>query len=218
MPTTRDDGGARWRLDDDVLRLRVWATFRSRSLPESTARELSVGSARTAWWHLQDSEGRVSEYHGVLSRRDGKWVLRDSGSTNGIIVAGQRYPQLILEPAQEICIGGVTMITESYLSMALHAYLSRILGWDNIRSVDLALRALRVAAMRETALVLCGSDDLVSIAHALHCRALGPERAFIHCIQTQSDTDSIDNVKLSRGVKSLFAHSGDTSSSYLQDA
>jgi hypothetical protein len=180
MPTTRDSVRDRWQLTDDVFRMRELATADARVLPQSAVRELSIGSAKNAWWRVQDIKERVSLKHGVLFREDGKWILRDSGSTNGISFAGHRYNRLVLEPAQEIGIGGVTIITESNLSIALHAYLSRILGWKNILAVDLALRALRVAAMRETALVLCG-EDLVSVARSIHCKALGVDRPFVYC-------------------------------------
>ena len=47
--------------------------------------------------------------------------------------------------------------------------------------VDQALRSVRMGATRHAALVLCGDDDLVPIARALHRRSRGPERPFIVC-------------------------------------
>jgi hypothetical protein len=38
-----------------------------------------------------------------------------------------------------------------------------------------------MAAAHRVALVLCGSDDLVAIANALHRIAIGADRPFVRC-------------------------------------
>ena len=63
----------------------------------------------------------------------------------------------------------------------LRAFLARMLGWSNERAVDLALRSLALALDHRAALVLCGEDDLVPIAWALHRHMLGADRPFIVC-------------------------------------
>lgn len=63
----------------------------------------------------------------------------------------------------------------------LRAFLARMLGSSNERAVDLALRSLALALDHRAALVLCGEDDLVPIAWALHRHMLGADRPFIVC-------------------------------------
>jgi hypothetical protein len=178
---TRPDGNGEHWLNDSVHRVRFFAAARSRPFPPSTPRALSVGSDRSCWLCLNDSEGedRVSKHHGDFILRDGKWRMRDAGSTNGILVDGLRCDEFILVPAQVIHLSGATLIVESHRTIAVHAYLSRVIGWNNLLAVDLAMRALRRATMREAALVLHGPDDLISIAHTLHCLALGSDRPFV---------------------------------------
>jgi hypothetical protein len=64
---------------------------------------------------------------------------------------------------------------------SLRGFLGRILGWSNAPAVDNALRSIRLSASHRAALVLLGDANLVPIAHALHRRALGPDRPFIVC-------------------------------------
>src|SRR6185295_5711564 len=47
--------------------------------------------------------------------------------------------------------------------------------------VDHALRAIRMAATRRVALVLCGDGDLVPTARSIHRHALGADRPFVVC-------------------------------------
>lgn len=207
-----DAGVDRWQINDDVLRLRQWATERSQVLPAASRKELVIGSGESAWLRLEDGLGRVSRSHASLSQREGKWILRDAGSTNGVIVQGRRCQEVVLEPTQEIWLGGVTMIAESARSMALRAFLSRLIGWssEQVQIIDLALRSIRIAATRETALVLCGDDDIVSIASALHRRVLGPDRPFVLCDPRRRQAD--DNVRTvgnhKKGMEALKAAKG----------
>src|SRR5262245_11242443 len=62
---------------------------------------------------------------------------------------------------------------------ALRGYLERILGWQDVRAVDRALRSVCLGASRQAALVLRGDGDLVPIALALHRRALGEDAPFV---------------------------------------
>jgi len=61
--------------------------------------------------------------------------------------------------------------------------MARLIGWADGRraEVDLALRAVRLAATRRESLLLCGDGDLVSIARLLHRHALGDTRPFVVC-------------------------------------
>ena len=48
----------------------------------------------------------VSGIHAELSYRNAVWSVRDMGSTNGIKVNGERVPQRVLRPGDEIAIAG----------------------------------------------------------------------------------------------------------------
>jgi hypothetical protein len=208
-PTNIDAGADRWPITDDVIRLRQWATERSHLLPTAPGDEWIIGSGESCWMRLDDDRGRVSRKHARLLRRDGKWVVRDAGSKNGIVVDGARREEIVLEPGVELWLGGITLIAESGRLLALRALLARLIGWtsDRVRDIDLALRSIRTAAMHQTALVLCGEDDLVMLARALHRHTLGADRPFILCDRRRQR--SAENVRAAenyqRGMEALHA-------------
>jgi hypothetical protein len=125
----------------------------------------------------------MSRLHARLIRDQGKWLLRDEGSKNGIWLDGSRRREIVLEPGAEIGLGGITLVAESGLSIKLRSLLARLVGWGSAytESVDHAIRSVRMAATCRAALVLCGDGDLVPIAHSLHRRSRGLERPFILC-------------------------------------
>ncbi|MCW5801382.1 MAG: FHA domain-containing protein [Deltaproteobacteria bacterium] len=177
--TRTDVGAAEWSLDDGVARLRVWGTDHLiRLRPEAL-----FGAAEECAVRLIDPSERVSRRHARLVRDGERWVLRDTGSKNGLLFDGVRRAEGALEPGVEIGIGGLTLVVESPRLIALRAFFARILGWSSVRiaDVDLALRAVRAAAMQRVPLVLCGEEDLVPLARGIHRRALGPERPFTLC-------------------------------------
>jgi hypothetical protein len=137
-PTTTDVGIDRWQINDEVIRLRLWASERSQSMPTASGGEWIIGSGPTSWLRLEDERRRVSRKHATLSREDGKWILRDAGSKNGILVEGMKRKEVALEPGVEVWVGGVTLIAESNRLTTLRAFLGRILGWtsDQVRAVD----------------------------------------------------------------------------------
>jgi pSer/pThr/pTyr-binding forkhead associated (FHA) protein len=181
---TRTDAAANeWAIRDDVLRLRLWGSHSSFLLSPLPTTECLVGSAAGCALRLDDPTGRVSRMHARLIRQDGKWLLRDADSTNGIRIDGARRHQIVLDPGVEIGIGGITLVAESGLSIALHGFLARLLGWgsDRIAVVDSALRTVRMAAARRHALVLCGDGDLVQIARSIHRHSIGSDESFAVC-------------------------------------
>jgi hypothetical protein len=181
---TRTDAAAReWVIDDAVVRLRVWGTEVVHMLPAPPLNEWTIGAAETCAFQLDDATARVSRLHARLVRHQGKWLLHDLGSKNGMRIDGARRAEIVLEPGAEISIGGLTLIAESDRSIELRGFLARLLGWrgDRAEVVDHALRSIRLAATRRVALVLRGDGDLVPIARALHRRALGADRPFIVC-------------------------------------
>jgi hypothetical protein len=170
-----------WMIDDEVVRVREWATDRSYPLP--AAGELTIGSAETCSLQLSDPTSCLSRHHAQLVREGARWVARDLDSKNGMWLDGARRPKVLLEPGSELGLGGITLVVESPRLIALRGFLARILGWTTARieAVDLAVRAVRLAATRRAALALCGDGDLTSIARGLHRYSLGGDRPFVLC-------------------------------------
>jgi hypothetical protein len=162
MSTKTNEAAQERSSDDGVIQLRRWGTDLVYMLPSG-----SLDAARG------DSTGRTREL-------DGKAGLR---------LDGGRLGWFGLLPCTEVDIGGTTLIAESGRSIELRRFLARILGWspDRLFAVDLALRAIRVAATRRAALVLYGQEDLVPIAHALHRHAIGADRPFVVCDPRRQD-------------------------------
>jgi FHA domain len=188
VDSTKTDTTVReWSLDDSLIHLREWGTGAIHVLPSPPAigvRELSIGSAETCSLQLHDLTGRISRLHASLVQQSAnRWLLCDLGSKNGIRIDGARCREIELAAGDEISIGGVTLIAESRRSVGLRGFLARLLGWRSERRpvIDHALRSIRMAAIRRTALVLCGDGDLVPIARAIHRWAFGADRPFIVC-------------------------------------
>ncbi len=171
-----------WSIHDDLVRLREWGSENVYALSPAVP-EWIVGASAACTLRLEDSSARLSRRHARLVRTQDRWSIQDLGSKNGLLIDGARCGECVLEPGVEVGLGGITLIAESPRSIALRGYLARLLGWSigQIKTVDRALRALRLAAARRSALILCGPEDLVPIARGLHRRALGPERPFIVC-------------------------------------
>ena len=187
VATKTDPALNAWSLDDRIIHLREWGTDRLHVLPQSPAIgliEMFIGSADTCSIQLHDPTGHASRLHAQLIRDSGKeWQVRDFASKNGIRVNGRHCTEIALAPGDEIGIGGLTLIAESWRSVELRSFLARLLGWrsERFEVVDHALRSVRMATTRRTPLVLCGDGDLVPIARALHRRMLGVDRPFIVC-------------------------------------
>ncbi len=176
--TRTDTNVVEWSMGDEVVRLRQWGTDQIHMLSPPPSDGWLVGTAEACSLKLADRF--VSREHARLIHDRGKWSMRDLGSKNGLRSDGARCKTFMLEPGLEIGIGGMTWIAESRQSMALRSFLGRILGWgaDRTDAVDHALRSIRMAVTRRTALVLAGKSDLVPVAYALHRHTLGVERPF----------------------------------------
>jgi hypothetical protein len=200
-PTNKDAGVEHWRLNDDVIRLRPWATENWQLLPSGPTSELVIGSSASAWLRLEDEHGRVSRRHATLFQRAARWWIRDEGSTNGMLADRAKCNEVELEPGMEIWLGGVTLVAESERSASLRAFLGRLLGWDgaHAQTVDTALRSIRFATLRQAALVLCGEDEVVRLARALHLRVLGAERPFVLCDPRRKRAD--ENVRAAENYR-----------------
>jgi hypothetical protein len=191
IATAMDAGADEWRISDEVIRLRRWGTEDAYPLPGRDG-AWEIGAAAGVWLRLEDETNRVSRVHARLTFDGVRWQLADRESKNGIRCDGARRTSIPLSPGIEIGIGGITLIAESAQLIALRGVLARLIGWTDARAkeVDLALRAVRMAATRRESLVLCGEGDLVSIAHLLHRHALGEARPFVVCDPRRRATDS----------------------------
>jgi hypothetical protein len=182
-----------WSIHDPVIHLREWASDRIHYLPHPPVRpyqgEWFIGTDPSCVIRLADP--RISRRHARLLHEDSRWGILDVGSRNGTRIDGNRQAIGFLGSGAEVTLGGLTLIAESARLLELRDFLCRWLGWANERAatVDLALRAVRLAQVRRTPLVLRGTGDLVPIARELHrlvfetgapfvlCDALGPSIA-----------------------------------------
>jgi hypothetical protein len=165
---------------NDVVRLRPWGTERSHELPRAAVRGWFVGTSESCALRLKDP--RAAPVHAQLTYERQRWKIREVGSEHAVRQDGMRREEFTLTPGVEIGIGNTTLIAESPHTIALREFCARMLGWERDPSVvDHALRAIRLAMTRRTALVLRGEGDLVPIAQALHRRTLGPDAPFIVC-------------------------------------
>jgi adenylate cyclase len=63
----------------------------------------------------------ISGLHCELTFRDGYWLIRDMGSTNGIKVNGQRLQQKVLRPGDEVTIAKRKFTINYNLGVGQHA-------------------------------------------------------------------------------------------------
>lgn len=184
-----------WGIDDVVIQLREWATNQVHILApilaamkaKGTTGGIAIGRARGCQIRLADP--RAARVNAVLEREHGHWVVDDKEkSTNGLHLDGVRTARAVLVPGTEIRCGDTTFVAESARFIVLRNAVTRMLGWEPGRrlAIDLALRAIRLAAIRHTALVICGTadgGDLIPIAEELHELTLG-DRPFVLCRAT----------------------------------
>ena len=60
--------------------------------------ELIVGRSKDS--HILLADTRVSKQHSRLLHREGRWVIEDLGSRNGIYVQGERVDSAALSPGE----------------------------------------------------------------------------------------------------------------------
>lgn len=56
------------------------------------------------------SDKRVSRHHAEVVQRDGRWVVRDTGSTNGTAVNGKVLKEAVLREGDIISLGGLEIV------------------------------------------------------------------------------------------------------------
>lgn len=167
---------AAW-LDDPPTRLRLWGTESVFALPD--VGEVLIGTAPDCSLRLDGA--KVMPRHAAVARDGAGWCVRALGGP-GVRVDGTWCSSAPLAPACELRVGRQTLVAESARSIELRDFLGRLLGWAaHGERLDLALRALRAVAVRGAPLRLCGGEDLIPIARALHRRVLGDHRPFVLC-------------------------------------
>jgi len=171
-----------WPLDDEVIALRVSGTDDSYALAAGAHAQV-IGTSAACDVVLRDPARTVAPEHARLVRRHAHWTIRAIGDDLDVLCR-DRVPlrEFPLVPGLEISLGDVTLIAESERSRALHAMLRRLIGFDARYQVevDRALRTVLTTASGRGVLTLCGSGDLVSVAHQLHRRML-PGQPFVVC-------------------------------------
>lgn len=183
ISTTTDSFARDWTIDDEVIRLRVWATEVVYPLPADEPRRIRIGTAPACEIQVHDPSGYTSRAHAYLERVDGTWTIVDQ-SKNGLYLDDQQSHECSLVPGTEIGLARyVTLIAESARTIALRSALARMIGWsaDRAESIDHALRMLRMAATRRAVFVLCGEPSLVPLAEELHRLTRTEQRLFVLC-------------------------------------
>ena len=182
---------ATWLGDDPLVHLRQWATEFVYAMPD--VNRAVVGTERSADMRLLDPTRSVSGRHGRLVRRAKVWWLKDLRSNNGISIEGSRpQKEFLITPGVEIGLGDLILVAENQTLVRLRAFLGRILGRgaENLRTIDLAMRAIRNAAYRRSQLVIAGVEDVVSIARQIHVHTTPPGAPFIVCGKRLHDSDT----------------------------
>jgi hypothetical protein len=185
---------AEWAIDDQVIRLREWATDTAHPLSEGAGPPLTIGTAKTCSIRVRGSSPRVAREHAHLERSRGRWHIVDLGSRHGLFIDGVRRERAELRPGIEISLGeSVTLLAESPRLIALREALVRLLGLgaSSRGMVDLTLRKLRAHSTQRPILILGGERnerDLVSIAQELHRLTLTDQRPFVVCHRRGSST------------------------------
>jgi hypothetical protein len=174
-----------WAIDDEVIRLREWATDTVHALAGPARARLTLGTAKASSIRVRDPSRRVAREHARLERSRGRWIIVDAGSERGLSIDGVRCRRAELRPGVEISLGGaLTLIAESPRLIALREALERLLGYRPARraAVDEALRQIRDHDLHRAPLVVCGGptqQDLVSIAEELHRLTLTEQQPFL---------------------------------------
>jgi hypothetical protein len=169
-----------WTINDDIIRLRQWA---SDEIYELSSRWSDCFIGRGTDCKIRLSDPKVSTQHVRLLRDQERWNLVDLTSKNGVQVDGVRQYTARLEPCMEIGLGGQTFIAESLRSVDLRCFLLRLIGWGkaHFQTIDEALREIRAVQIRRAPLVLRGKEHLPPVAEDLHAYLHARKAPFVLC-------------------------------------
>jgi hypothetical protein len=178
--TGTDPHRREWAINDDIIRLRQWASDESYELRSGWA-DCVIGRGPGCGIRLDDP--KVSTQHARLLRDQERWNLIDLASKNGVQVDGVRQYTARLEPCMEIGLGDLTLLAESVRSIELRCFLARLIGWGkgHFEDVDAALREIRAAQIRRGPFVLRGEELLPPVAQDLHAYLHGAAAPFVLC-------------------------------------
>jgi hypothetical protein len=197
---------------DTVIRLRGWGSECIHTLPPPTQNAWLIGTSSVCALRLNDPQ--VAPEHVLLTHEDGQWWLQALGTANSVRQDGVSRRRFSLTSGTEIGIGMTTLVAESLRAAQLRDFCRRLLGWgaDRLGAVDRALRAIRLARTGHNPLVLCGENDLVPIAHALHRYTLKGSVPFILCDRHRKHPHASFRfpANIPRGVDALTAANGGT--------
>lgn len=87
----------------------AWREPRTARLTLPTQEQMTIGRSRASGCILSDPS--VSRAHAVVRHVEGRWWLRDAGSTNGTDVNGRRITgETEIRPGDEVTFGGVRFV------------------------------------------------------------------------------------------------------------
>jgi pSer/pThr/pTyr-binding forkhead associated (FHA) protein len=56
------------------------------------------------------NDKRVSRHHAEVIQQSGRWVVRDTGSTNGTALNGKMIKEAPLKPGDKVSLGGLEVV------------------------------------------------------------------------------------------------------------
>jgi tetratricopeptide (TPR) repeat protein len=95
-----------------VSKLVVFRGTRPERYVDLTDRDLRIGRAADNDIVLDDPDRTVSRFHAELRYENGRFVLIDLNSQNGLWMDGQRMPRLALEPGRPVTVGMFRLLLE----------------------------------------------------------------------------------------------------------
>jgi tetratricopeptide (TPR) repeat protein len=95
-----------------VSKLVVFRGTRPERYVDLTDRDLRIGRAADNDIVLDDPDRTVSRFHAELRYENGRFVLIDLNSQNGLWMDGQRLPRLALEPGRPVTVGMFRLLLE----------------------------------------------------------------------------------------------------------
>jgi len=195
---------------EQVTSLRQWGSDVIHELPTRPEGPWMVGTAPGCAVRLVDRH--AAPEHAELTHDGEHWLIHDRGTTDAVRQDGVPRSSFVLAPGVEVGIGATTLVAESLRTTRLRELCRRLLGWggDRWRTVDHALRAIRLARAHRSSLVLCGEGDLVPIALALHRCTVGPDAPFIVCDRRRRDGDVRSAPNVPRAVEAFALAAGGT--------
>ncbi len=212
VKTNSDPNAIEWSITDGIERFRLWGTGRPFPFPEDRD-EFFVGADASSAIPIVDPEGYCSGKHARIYRADRRrWFLHNISKNGTWVNEARRDEPFEIRAGMEIRFGTVTFIAESARFIALRGLLSRMIGLtdDRIKTVDLALRRLYMAATHRTPIVLCSSSDPVALAYSIHRVAFGSDRPFVVCNTRRKEMSETvrSATNVSRATEALSAAVG----------